>query len=187
MKTLLLSLTFLFVIASFAQKKCEYSTNVTDSVGVYKSTKEYIVYERFFGNSKSAVYFSLINADGLLSLSVQLIQKDTEFIPAKCFDKNSKIYFQLADGKIVTLLGIEQETCGNSVRNENENARFVTGYFLFMKDSYEGLKSAPISFMRVKYAGGTEDYIFKPELHSEFDNNTYFPENYFIDYLKCVE
>lgn len=187
MKSLLLSITFLFTITSFAQKDCEYSTNVTDSAGVYKSTKEYLIHERFFGNNKTAIYFSLINADGLLSLSIQLIQKDTEFIPAKCFDKNSKIYFQLTNGKIITMLGLEQETCGNSVRNENENARFVTGYFLFMKDSFEDLKNIPISFMRIKYSGDTEDYILKPELRSEFDNTTYFPENYFINFLKCVE
>lgn len=187
MKNIFLLITFLTLNLTFAQKECEYSSNVTDSIGSYKSTKEYLIQERVFGGSQSSIYFSLINSDGLLSLNVQTIQKSKEFIPAKCFDKSSKVYFQLSNGKIVTLLGIENESCGNALNNSGENVRVLGNYFLFMKDSFEELKNSPISLMRIKYAGETVDYIFKSELTSEIDKLTYYPENYFINYLKCIE
>lgn len=187
MKNLICLITILLTFNAFSQKECEYSTNVTDSIGTYKSTKEYIVHERYFGNNKTTVFFSLINAEGLPSLSVQIIRKDNAFIPAKCFDKNSKIYLQLANGKVITLVGIDQETCGNSIRNESENARVLSGYFLFIKDTFEELKKSPVSLMRIKFSGETEDYVLKSEITSELNELTYFPENYFINYIKCIE
>jgi hypothetical protein len=183
-------LSLIFIISStqlFSQQDCIYSSDVKDTVGTYKVTKDYLMHERFFGNKKSSIYFSLINADGLPSLSVQLIQKDTEFIMAKCFDKHSKLYFQLANGKVITLLGMEQETCGSFLRKETENIRILTGYFLFVKENYEELKKSPISLLRIKFSGESEDFVLKSELLSELDNETYLPENYFINYLKCVE
>ncbi|WP_298396257.1 hypothetical protein [Flavobacterium sp.] len=188
MKKLILSLLFLVLaLNTVAQTDCEYSSNVTDSLGTYKSTKEYLMHERVFGNSKTSIYFSLINADGLLSLNVQLISKSTDFIAARCFDKNSKIYIQLTNGKIITLIAPETETCGNAVMNEKENIRVLNGYFLFSKNNFDELKNATISFIRIKFSGETIDYITKSALTSEIDKNTYFPENYFIKYLKCVQ
>jgi len=141
MKKLLLLLLLFCSTYTFAQKDCDYSINTVDSIGTYKSTQDYVIHERIFGNSKTSIFFSLINADGLLSLNMQMVQKSPDFISAKCLDKNSKIYIQLTNGKVVTLLGIEQETCGNSIRNNNENCRLLSGYFLFMKDSFEDLKT----------------------------------------------
>lgn len=187
MKNLLFLVSILFSIPSFAQKECEYSTNIKDSLGTYKSTKDYIIHERVFGNNQTTIYFSLINADGLLSLNVQMVQKSPDFIVAKCFDKDSKIYIQLNNGKIVTLRGINQESCGNSVRNNNENNRILGGYFLFMKDSFQELKNSPISFIRIKFSGETVDYITKSTLKSEVDKKTYNPDHFFMDYLKCIE
>jgi len=171
---------------SFAQKKCEYSDNVNDSLGTYKATKDYIMHERTFGNTQATVFFSLINADGLPSLKVQFIQKSNDFIAAKCFDKSSKVFLQLTDNKIITLVAIDNETCGEVIKNENVNNRILVGYFLFMKDTFEALKNAPIAIMRIKYATDTVDYIVKNELISEIDNQTYQPDTYFVNYLKCI-
>ena len=187
MKKLLLLAFVLFSSTTFAQKECDYSTNVKDSLGAYKSTQDYVIHERVFGNSQTSIFFSLINADGLLSLNVQMVQKSSDFISAKCFDKNSRVYVQLNNGKVVTLLGIDQETCGNSVRNNNQTSRILGGYFLFMKDTFQELKNSPISFIRIKFAGETTDYITKSELVSEVDKKTYNPDHFFIDYLKCIE
>lgn len=170
----------------FSQKDCEFSTNVTDSLGTYKATRDYIVNERFFGNTQATIFFSLINAEGLPSLKVQLIQKSNDFIPAKCFDKNSKVFLQLNDGKVITLVGIGSEVCGESIRNGNENNRVLTGYFLFVKDTFDALKNSTISIMRIKYTTETVDYIMKNELVSEIDKKTYHPESYFVNYLKCI-
>lgn len=186
MKKIILLLIAIQSYSCFAQKDCEYNTNVTDSIGTYKSTNEFIIYERTFGNSQTALFFSLINAEGLPSLKVQLIEKSTDFISAKCFDKNSKLYFQLNDGKVITLIAVDNEICGESLQNEKVSNRVLTGYFLFMKDTFESLKNSPISLLRIKYGIETIDYIMKSELVSEIDKKTYTPENYFIDYLKCI-
>jgi hypothetical protein len=186
-KIILIALFLILSLNSFAQTDCEFSSNVTDSIGTYKSTKEYLMHERVFGNSQTSIFFSLINADGLLSLNIQMISKSSEFIAAKCFDKNSKVFIQLSNGKIVVLISPEIETCGNAVMNDKENIRILNGYFLFIKDNFEELKTSPISFIRIIYAGETIDYVCKSELVSEVDKKTYAPDNYFMNYLKCVQ
>lgn len=187
MKKIISILILLISFNSIAQKECEYSINTKDSLGIYKSTQDYVIHERVFGNTQTSIFFSLINADGLLSLNLQMVQKSKDFIPAKCFNKDSKIFIQLDNGKIVTLLGIEQETCGNSIMNNNESSRILSGYFLFMKGSYEELKNSPISYIRIRFAGESVDYITKSELISEVDKKTYNPNHFFMDYLKCIE
>lgn len=187
MKKLILVFLLLLSTTIFAQKDCEYSSNVKDSLGTYKSTKDYVIHERIFGNSQTSIFFSLVNADGLPSLNIQIVQKSADFISAKCFDKNSRIYLQLNNGKVITLIGIEQESCGNSVYNNNETSRILGGYFLFTKGSLEDLKQSPVSLIRIKFSGETVDYIAKSELISEVDKKTYNPDHFFMDYLKCIE
>ena len=104
------------------------------------------------------------------------------------FDENSKLYFQLHNGKTVTLLHIDQENCGTLVRDDNGfDNRVTTGSFMFVKGSFEELKSSPVSMMRIKYLTETEDYVLKKEFQSELNNETYKPESYFITNLGCIE
>ncbi|WP_396171811.1 hypothetical protein [Flavobacterium sp.] len=182
-------LLLVFISSSlFAQKKCEYSTNVRDSIGTYKQTKEYIVYEKNFAGNKNYIFFSLSLTDGTPNLNLQFIQKSKEFMKVNCFDKNSKIFFQLSNGKIVTLLHIDKMDCGTSVRdNEGFDNRVLSGTFMFLKGSFEDLKSSPVNLMRVKYLTDIEDYIFRKEFTSEMDNQVYQPESYFMNYLHCIE
>lgn len=182
------SLLFLITLNAFSQKPCEFTTDVTDSIGTYKATKEYLVYEKNFAGKLSYIFNSLIITDGVPSLSVQFLEKSFDFIKARCFDKNSRIYFQLNNGKIVTLFHVDQDICGTMIRDDKAmNNRLLTGSFLFLKDNYEALKEAPISFIRVKYGTDTEDYIYKTELISELNNEIYHPETYFLDYFNCIE
>jgi hypothetical protein len=187
MKKILILANLFISIATFAQKDCEYNSNVKDSLGTYKATIDYVMQEKVFGNSQTSLYFSLINADGIPSLNLQIIQKSTDFIPAKCLNKSSKIYIQLQNGKIITLIGLDQESCGNFVINNGENCRILNAYFLFLKDTMEELKKSPIAIFRIKYAGETVDYIAKETLVSEVDKKTYHPDHFFMDYLKCIE
>lgn len=185
----IITITLLFFSLNiFAQKPCDYSANVNDSIGTYKSTKEYIVNEKIFGGNSSYIFYSLALTDGLPTLTVQLIQKSKGFIKANCFDKNSKLFLQLNNGKIITLIHIDQENCGTMIRDEKGfDNRVNSGIFMFMKDSFQDLKSSPVSMMRIKYLTDTEDYVFKKEFKSELTNEIYNPENYFIDNLKCIE
>jgi hypothetical protein len=183
------ALAFFLLISSqiFAQKTCDYSVNVKDSIGTYKLTQEYMIYEKNFGGNKNYIFLSLASTDGAPSLNLQIIQKSKEFIKANCFDKNSKLFLQLNNGKIVTLLHIDQENCGTMVRdNEGFDNRLLVGNFMFIKGSLEDLKSSPVNLMRIKYLTDLEDYVFRKEFTSEMNNQIYQPENYFINYLHCV-
>jgi hypothetical protein len=188
MKQLITLTFFLLTLNLFAQKNCDYSVNVTDSLGTYKSTKEIMISEKNFAGTASYIFFSLAQTDGLPTLNVQMIKKSKDFTKANCFDKNSKLYIQLSNGKIVTLIHIDQESCGTLIRDDNGfDNRVNTGIFMFMKDNYEDLKKSPISMIRIKYLTDTEDYVLKREFTSELDNKVYRPDNYFIDNIKCVE
>ncbi|QSW88216.1 MULTISPECIES: hypothetical protein [Flavobacterium] len=188
MKQLITFTLFLLTFTAFAQKPCEYSVNVNDSIGSYKVTNEYLISEKNFGGTFSYVFFSLAQTDGLPTLNLQLIQKSKDFIKANCFDKNSKIFLQLENGKIVTLMHIDQESCGTLIRDDKGfDNRVNTGIFMFMKDNFEELKKSPILIMRVKYLTNVEDYIVKRELVSELNGKTYQPNTYFMENIKCVE
>ncbi|MBG6062389.1 hypothetical protein IWX83_002188 [Flavobacterium sp. CG_9.1] len=188
MKHLLLLALFLFSCSLFAQKPCDYSANVIDSIGTYKSTKEYMISEKKFAGNSSYIFCSLALTDGMPTLSIQLLQKSKDFMKANCFDKNSKLFLQLNNGKIITLMHVDQENCGTLLRDDKGfDNRINSGVFMFMKGSFEELKKAPVTMMRIKYLTDTEDYIFKKEFISELTNEVYNPETYFINYLQCIE
>ena len=188
MKHLIAFTLFFLSLTSFAQKPCEYNMDITDSIGTYKSTMEYMISEKNFAGNSGYIFFSLALTDGMPTLNVQLIQKSKEFMKANCFDKNSKLFLQLNNGKIITLIHIDQENCGTMLRDEKGfDNRVNSGIFMFMKDTFEELKNSPVSMMRIKYFTDTEDYILKKEFKSELTNEIYKPETYFIDNLKCIE
>jgi hypothetical protein len=186
MKNLFLIIVLLS-LNSFAQKPCEYSVNVKDSIGIYKETKSAIVHEFIFGNTSKYVFFSLALTDEMPSLTVQILQKSKDFLKVNCFNKNSRIFFQLENGKVVTLLASDQENCGAPVKDDlGFNNRILSGTFLFLNGTIADLKTSPISTMRIKFTTESQDYIFKKELVSEMDKKTYYPGNYFIDFLPCI-
>lgn len=187
MKRFALVIAFLSISFAYCQKPCDFSTNVKDSLGTYKSTREYAFYEKVFGAASLRIFFSLVQTDDLPALNVTFIYKSNDFIKANCFDSNSRMYLQLANGKVVTLIYAGNDNCGTVVRDQNGmNNRIQTGVFLFMKDSYEELKKSPVNLMRIRYGTETLDYIAKSELISEADGLTYHPETYFVDALHCI-
>lgn len=187
MKKIIVCFLLICSASLWAQKDCEYATNVTDSLGTYKATKDVLMHQRFFGNDEKTLFFSLINSNDLPSLKIQLIQKSSEFIPAVCLDETSRVFIQLENGKIITLISINQTDCGNSVSIDGKNCRILTGYFVFMKDTLEELKSSKMNLLRIKYSSEVIDYIIKDELTSEIDKTASKPADFFSDFLKCVE
>ena len=186
----LFSTLLLFIISyfSFAQKPCEIDANVKDSLGSFKSTKQCIVYERSFAGNSTHLYFSLINSNGVLGIDMQHLKRSNEFMKANCLDKNSKMYLQLNNGKIITLLYSGSDSCGSLVYDDNKKGnRILSGTFVFTKENFEELEFSPVSIMRIKFADETIDYAFKSELVSELDKIKYHPEKYFMDYLKCIK
>lgn len=188
MKKLLPAICLLLNFVVFAQKPCEIDNDITDSLGTYKSTKQYIIFERSFADNSTTIFFSLTNNNGALGIEIQQLSSSFDFVKAVCLDTNSRIYLQLNNGKIVTLLYSGNDTCGTLIRNDkNKNTRIVSGTYLFAKENYEDLKISPVTFMRVQYAGETIDYPFKTEFVAEMNKITYQPESYFIYYLECIE
>jgi hypothetical protein len=188
MKQAILLTLFFISFNLFAQKPCEYTTNITDSIGTLKSTKEYIIYEKNFAGNTSYIFYSMDLTNGVPTLNVNFIQKSKDFLKANCFDKNSKLVLQLTNGKIITLLHIDQESCGTMIRDDKGyDNRVLTGIFAITKDAISELKKSTVSLMEIKYLTATEDYIFKKEFVSELNNEVYQPETYFIKNIGCVE
>lgn len=183
--------SLLFFILSFiawSQEPCEFTQNITDSIGTYKTTKEYLVYERNFAGNATYVFQSIAIADGVPMLTMQFIEKSADFIKAKCLDANSKLFIQLHNGKIVTLIHTKQETCGTLVRDDKGiNNRILTGTFLFRKDDFQALKDSPVSFIRIKFSTENVDIVFKKALKSELNGGLYEPENYFMSVFPCLQ
>ncbi|WP_432671068.1 hypothetical protein [Flavobacterium sp. SM2513] len=188
MRIIILVISLFFGIQLSAQKNCGFSTDVKDSIGTYRETKGYLMHEKVFGGKSTYIFFTLANEDGTPFLKVQKIEKSANFISANCFDQQSKVYIQLLNGKIITLVYGGEETCGNLVRQPNESlaSRVITGNFLFLKGSIEDLKSSPIWQIRIRYATETIDFAIKKELVSELMNETFTPETYFTNYLHCI-
>ena len=188
MKRAVLLTLLLIGTTLFAQKPCEYSANITDSIGTYKTTKEYMIYEKNFAGNFKYIFFSLASTNGTPTLNINFIQKSKDFLKANCFDKNSKLFLQLNNGKIITLIHLDQESCGTMVRDDKGfDNRILTGSFMFLKGSIEELKSSPVNMMRIKYLTDTEDYVLKKEFQSELNNQVYEPETYFLNNLNCVD
>jgi hypothetical protein len=187
MKSVILIIHLFIASLLWSQKNCDFASQVSDSLGTYRSTKEYLIFERVFGNSEQFLYANLNNADGTPYLTLQYIQKNNQFINAQCFDENSKIYLQLENGKVVTLIHTNDETCGNFVINEEgKHVRVLVGNFFFLKNNLDELKSQPITMLRVKFGTDHRDFVIKEFLESETLKKTYRPAFYFGDYLHCV-
>ncbi len=112
MKNFILIVTLLYNLNINAQKPCEFSVNVTDSLGTYKETKSAIVHEFVFGNTSKHIFFALTSTNDMPLLSLLILQKSKDFLKINCFDKNSRIYLQLENNKVITLIASEEENCG---------------------------------------------------------------------------
>lgn len=188
MKKILFILFLISNITLFAQKDCEYSDNIKDSLGTFKATKDYLMSEKNFGKKSDFIYFHLANTDGMPTLVVQIINKNNGFVKAKCFDKQSRLFIQLTNQKIIPLVYLGNDTCGTSILDKKfDNVRVISGNFGFPKGSLEELKKLSFSFMRIKFATEKEDFIIKNGLKSEMDSFYYDSSNFFINYLKCIE
>ncbi len=188
MKYILSTLTLLVSIVIFAQKPCDFSTNVVDSIGSYKTTKEYLVYEKNFADNSTYLFGSFVLSDATALFNIQLIEKSKNFIKARCFESNSKIYIQLLNNKIITLTHTNEESCGTLLRDDKGiNNRILSGYFSINKADCDVLKQSPVSFIRIKFATDVNDFIFRKEFKSELNGEIYQPESYFMDFLHCLE
>lgn len=170
-------------------QECTYSVDDKTEGQELKSLPEYLMYEKVFAGTSQFLFFSLSNSQGLPLVNVQLLSKSKDFTKAFCFDKASKVYLQLQSGRVISLISATEEQCSGLMFDENEknNIRVLTGVFLFPVGSFEELEKSPITFIRVKYSTEQVDYPIRHELASETMKKSYKPDEYFIDYLKCIK
>ncbi|GGB81107.1 hypothetical protein GCM10007424_21510 [Flavobacterium suaedae] len=190
MKNLFLLLSLLTISFANAQQDCDYSFNQKTEEGIeVKGTKEYMMYEKIFGGNSQYIFFSLTNNGGTPLLNFKILSKSTGFPELYCFDNTSKIYIQLTNGKIITLISATQQQCATLVYNpdDKKNMRVLSGTFLFTKGSLEELEKSSITYIRVRYTTDTVDYPIRNEIESETIKEKYFPNKYFINYLNCIK
>lgn len=180
---------FLFINITNAQKKCVYSTNESDSLGVLKITKEVLMYEKVFGESEKYIYFALGNDNGLPFLNMSIVEKNNEFIPTICFNSKSKIHIQLSNNKIVPLICNENDNCSKNLPNiaDNKFARISQANFLFPKHVWEDLKNETIQFIRIASSTSTQDIVVKETIESSLTKDFFRPNQFFMDFLHCIE
>ena len=83
--------------------------------------------------NENYIFFSLSLDNGTPVLNFQQVQKNNEFIKAFCIDASTKLYLQLENGKIITLVHTNTENCGTFFRNEDKNVRVLSANFLLMR------------------------------------------------------
>jgi hypothetical protein len=187
MRKILLLLNLFFSVLIFGQKPCEYSSEVNDSIGTYKSTKDVMVYEQIFGANERYLFLSLQNINGTPFLNVQWIRKSNQFIPALCLSSSTKLHLQLDNGKVVSLMYGDNENCGSMLKDNNgKTTRILSGNFLFLKGTIEDLENSKVTMLRLAMGAESKDFIFRDELNSELLKTISNPNAFFMNYLKCV-
>lgn len=189
MNKILALLLFIPVFALAQIKDCAYDIDEkTDSTSL-KVLPQKLMHEKIFGSSSDYLFFSLVNENDVPILNMQLLQKSNDFIPTNCLSKSSKVFIQLDNGKIITLVNAFEGICSdlNYDASTKNNIRILNAFYYFTKTNYEELKNSPIALMRIQFAGETKDFVLKAELESETLKTKSNPASYFIEYLKCVE
>lgn len=184
-------IAFFFIsLFATAQKPCEFDFEVKNDSIDYRETKKHLIYEREFGKKSNYAFISLLNDGGYVMLNYQRVQKSDSFIETECFDKSTRMYLQLTNGKIYTLRHLEKDVCSARVPDiENkQNIRILNTSFFFMKDDFEALKKFPVAILQIRFGTGeVSSYVMERGLISKNLGVTSNPERIFIDNYHCVE
>jgi len=174
-----------------AQNTCEFDFEIKNDSIDYRETKKHLIYERIFGKKTNYAFVSLLNDGGYLMMNFQKVQKSDSFIETECFDKETRIYLQLTNGRIYTLLHIDRDVCSVRVPDIESKAlhiRSLNTSFFFMEDDYQDLKKYPVALLQIRFSTGEKSsYVMEKELVSKNLEVTSHPERIFIDYYSCIE
>jgi len=174
-----------------AQKTCEFDFEVKNDSVNYRETKKHLIYERIFGKKTNYAFISLLNDGGYPMMNFQKVQKSDSFIETECFDKEARIYLQLTNGRIYTLLHTDQDVCSvrvPDIEGHKLNIRVLNTSFFFMEDDYEELKKYPVTLLQIRFSTGEKSsYVMEKELVSKNLEITSNPEKIFVDYYPCIE
>lgn len=191
MKTFIKYTAFLLLInLSFSQDKlCAFETNIVTDTSSTRVLTDEIIDEYIFGNTTSFLTFKMFEADGILGINFQYLQKSKDFLTPICIDKNTKIVLELANGKQVKLVNSTDLTTCNELQydaiNKN-NLRVLNGFFYFSPENFTDLKTEKVYLIKITANTGDVNFVIKPQLNSEIYKTKSKPDTYFIENLKCL-
>ena len=191
MKTFIKYAAFLLLInLSFSQDKlCAFETNIVTDTSSTRVLTDEIIDEYIFGNTTSFLTFKMFEADGILGINFQYLQKSKDFLTPICIDKNTKIVLELANGKQVKLVNSTDLTTCNELQydaiNKN-NLRVLNGFFYFSPENFTDLKTEKVYLIKITANTGDVNFVIKPYLNSEIYKSKSKPDTYFIENLKCL-
>ena len=191
MKTFIKYTAFLLLInLSFSQDKlCAFETNIVTDTSSTRVLTDEIIDEYIFGNTTSFLTFKMFEADGILGINFQYLQKSKDFLTPICIDKNTKIVLELANGKQVKLVNSTDLTTCNELQydaiNKN-NLRVLNGFFYFSPENFTDLKTKKVYLIKITANTGDVNFVIKPQLNSEIYKTKSKPDTYFIENLKCL-
>ena len=191
MKTFIKYAAFLLLInLSFSQDKlCAFETNIVTDTSSTRVLTDEIIDEYIFGNTTSFLTFKMFEADGILGINFQYLQKSKDFLTPICIDKNTKIVLELANGKQVKLVNSTDLTTCNELQydaiNKN-NLRVLNGFFYFSPENFTDLKTEKVYLIKITANTGDVNFVIKPYLNSEIYKTKSKPDTYFIENLKCL-
>lgn len=191
MKTFIKYTAFLLLInLSFSQDKlCAFETNIVTDTSSTRVLTDEIIDEYIFGNTTSFLTFKMFEADGILGINFQYLQKSKDFLTPICIDKNTKIVLELANGKQVKLVNSTDLTTCNELQydtiNKN-NLRVLNGFFYFSPENFTDLKTEKVYLIKITANTGDVNFVIKPYLNSEIYKTKSKPDTYFIENLKCL-
>ena len=191
MKTFIKYTAFLLLInLSFSQDKlCAFETNIVTDTSSTRVLTDEIIDEYIFGNTTSFLTFKMFEADGILGINFQYLQKSKDFLTPICIDKNTKIVLELANGKQVKLVNSTDLTTCNELQydaiNKN-NLRVLNGFFYFSPENFTDLKTEKVYLLKITANTGGVNFVIKPYLNSEIYKTKSKPDTYFIENLKCL-
>ena len=191
MKTFIKYTAFLLLInLSFSQDKlCAFETNIVTDTSSTRVLTDEIIDEYIFGNTTSFLTFKMFEADGILGINFQYLQKSKDFLTPICIDKNTKIVLELANGKQVKLVNSTDLTTCNELQydaiNKN-NLRVLNGFFYFSPENFTEKKKKKVYLIKITANTGDVNFVIKPYLNSEIYKTKSKPDTYFIENLKCL-
>ncbi len=190
MKNLILFLFFPFISTFSQNKNCIFEVDVVNDSTYTKVLPQKTFDEVIVGDNTYILSGKLFVVDGKLGFNIQYLQKSKEFIPVFCMDKDSKMTLSLSNSKEVTLINANDDEKCNDLNYNPDNKdyfRILDVYFNFTKENFEFLKTEKVNLITIKGTTGEISFVMKSQIISELLKETYNPEMYFIENLRCFD
>ena len=186
---------FVFIlIASFifsngyAQDTCNYKIQVDTENEQFLLTHE-VLTDFMIGNKQTAfIYFSLMKEGDVKSLVLQLSLNSAEMPPIACFNKDSRVSFELENGKFVSLRYLGDVNCGRETEPKDalKNSTSEAAFFIDDK-SFDILQESNLKSMRLTTMKTHFDIEFQNVISNSVLKEPVYPKEFFLKYLSCVE